>query len=165
MFRFLVKTITPFRESVYPRFLKKVFNWIENWREILLKNWECCERKRAALLKNRNKFHLQDRKWRHKYMHILFFDCRGLVHYELVTRGPLLNQEFYIALYGFYEKQCKRNGRKFGGNTTGLFITTTLPPSRFCPSRIYLRKPNLHLLHSHSAALISPKFFYLQHWI
>jgi len=57
----------------------------------------------------------------------------------------------------------RKNGWKFGGNTGGLFITTTLPPSRFRPSRIYLQKPNLQLFHSHSAALTSRKFFYPQH--
>ena len=54
-------------------------------------------RKGSSTLHNGNTCYLQDRKWRHKYM----FDCLGVVHYELVTRGPLLNQEFYITLLRF----------------------------------------------------------------
>jgi len=54
-------------------------------------------RKGSSTLHNGNTCYLQDRKWRHKYM----LDCLGVVHYELVTRGPLLNQEFYITLLRF----------------------------------------------------------------
>jgi hypothetical protein len=38
----------------------------------------------------------------------LFFDCRGLVHYEVVTRSQMLNQEFYIALLRLLWKAVRK---------------------------------------------------------
>ena len=31
-----------------------------------------------------------------KSMRIIFFDCEGVVHYELAPRGQMINKEYYV---------------------------------------------------------------------
>ena len=60
-----------------------------------------------------------------KVMLTVFFDYRGVVHYEFLPTGQTVNKEYYLSVMGHLCEAIRKKRRNYGPTTLG-FCTTIM---------------------------------------
>jgi len=76
-----------------------------------------------------------------KVMLIVFFDMEDIVHYEYVSQGQTLNQQFYLqVLRRLRDLLFLARGNRNGWRGPGRYVTTVHQHTQHIPSRFFFGK-------------------------